>query len=85
MNLFERFATEGMAYPASLLAFGALVILHAPSARVSTPVELQTAPRWLRRLVKVSGSTLQRRCGWLIVVFGTLIIVARLTSDLRLS
>ena len=74
-----HFALEGLALPAFLCAFGALVILMAPTTPVVSAKDSAGAPAWLRRLALANSPKLQRYCGWIMVVLAILIAVGRLT------
>lgn len=46
MELFVRFATEGLYFPALMIAFGSLIILRAPFQPSLSPEEVANAPPW---------------------------------------
>ena len=67
MELFERFATEGLYFPAVMIAFGSLVILRAPFQPPLSPEEFASASPWMRWLISEDPERNQRRGGWIIV------------------
>lgn len=78
MNLFVRFSTEGMDFPAFMTAFGSIVVLRAPSTKTLTENELEAVPAWLRRLARLNSERLQRAGGWAMICGGIFIAMLRI-------
>ena len=76
---FERFASEGLYFPAFMIAFGSLVVLRASSHPVLTEDQIVAAPRWVRWLLPKDMERSQRRGGWTIIGFAVFIALLRLT------
>lgn len=78
MDWFERFATEGLYFPAVMIAFGSLVVLRAPSERSLPPEQIERAPAWGRWLLRMNGPRLHWRCGWVTIGFAIVIAAVRI-------
>lgn len=78
MQWFERFATEGLAFPACLVAFGSLVILRARSVNIPTNDQLAAVPAWVRWVALRNSKQLQRHYGWVIITSAVVIAILRL-------
>lgn len=81
MQWFERFASEGLVFPACMIAFGAMVLLRAASTPTLTRNQLDPVPTWVRWLALKDSRQLQRRGGWAVIAFATVIAIVRLMSN----
>ncbi len=81
MQWFERFASEGLAFPACMIAFGSMVILRASSTPTLTQNQLDAVPTCVRWLALKNSQKLQRRGGWAVIAFATLIAIVRVMSN----
>ena len=81
MDLFIRFATEGLYFPAVMIAFGSLIILRAPSESPLPPDQFASAPPWLRWIISENPERRQRRGGWIIVAAAAFTAIMRLATS----
>jgi hypothetical protein len=77
MQWFEHFASEGLAFPACMVAFGSMVILRASSTPTLTQNQLYAVPTWVRWLALKDSEKLQRRGGWAVIAFAIVIAILR--------
>jgi hypothetical protein len=75
MELFERFATQGVYFQVFMIAFGSLVVIRAPFQQNLSSEQIQAAPAWVRWLVRMDQPRLHRWGGWL-TIGGSVIIIA---------
>ena len=80
MGWFETFASEGLYFPAVMIAFGSLVVLRAPFQPVLTAEQIDAAPAWTRWLIS-NPERLHRRGGWIIIGFAVFIAVMRIATQ----
>jgi hypothetical protein len=80
MEWFYSFATEGLVFPAFMVAFGSLVILRAPSTPKLTENQIAVGPKWLQWLVRKDSETLQRRSGWAMIACAVIVAILRLST-----
>jgi hypothetical protein len=81
MQWFERFASEGLAFPACMAAFGSMVILRASSTPTLTQNQLDAVPTWVRWFALKDSEKLQRRGGWAVIAFATVIAILRVMAS----
>jgi hypothetical protein len=81
MQWFERFASEGLAFPTCMIAFGSIVILRASSTPTLTQNQLDAVPAWVRWLALKNSQKIQRRGGWAVIAFATVIAIVRVMSN----
>jgi hypothetical protein len=77
MQWFERFASEGLAFPTCIIAFGSIVVLRASSTPRLTKNQLDVVVMWVRWLALKNSQKLQRRGGWAVIAFATVIAIVR--------
>ena len=73
MGWFQAFATDGLYFPAFMIAFGSVVILRAPSTKILSENEIRAIPVWMQGLARLNSERLQRRGGWTIIGSSVLI------------
>jgi hypothetical protein len=78
MGWFGRFATQGLYFPALMIAFGSLVVLRAPFQQRLSTQQIQAAPPWARWLLRINSPRLHQRCGWAIIGLAIIIAVVRI-------
>jgi ribose/xylose/arabinose/galactoside ABC-type transport system permease subunit len=79
MGWFELFASQGLYFPAFMVAFGSLVVLRSSSHVALTKEQILAAPPWVRWLIPKNFERSQRRGGWTIIGFAILIALLRLS------
>ena len=75
---FERFSSEGLYFPAFMIAFGSLVVLRAASHPVLTEDQIVAAPKWVRWLIPKDMERSQRLGGWTMIGLAVFIALLRL-------
>jgi hypothetical protein len=80
MDLFERFATQGIYLQVFMIAFGSLVVLCAPFQRNLPSEQIESAPRWGRWLLRTDQPRLHRRSGWFTICTAVAIITLKLLN-----
>ena len=78
MGWFQTFASDGLYFPALMIAFGSLVVLRAPSTKTLSENEIRAIPVWMQGLARLNSERLQRRIGWTIIGFSALIAMMRI-------
>lgn len=73
MELFERFATQGVYFQAFMIASGSLVVLRAPFQQNLSSEQIQAFPAWARWLLRMDQTRLHRRVGWFIIGWSAII------------
>lgn len=81
MQWFHSFATEGLALPAFVAAFGSLVILRASATPKLTDHQVAFGPNWLQWLARKDSKTLQRRSGWTMIACAVIMTILHLAAQ----
>jgi hypothetical protein len=80
MELFVRFATQGVYFQALVIAAGSLVVLRAPFQKNLSTEQIKAAPCWWRWLIRVDQPRFHRMGGWSIIGVSVVTIIAKLAN-----
>ena len=80
MELFERFATQGVYFQAFMIAFGSLIVLRAPFQKNPSKEQIRSVPAWSRWLLRMDQPRLHRRGGWFTIGAAVIIIALKLVN-----
>jgi hypothetical protein len=80
MDLFVRFATQGVYLQAFMIAAGCLLVLRAPFQQNLSNEQIESAPRWGRWLLRMDQPRFHRRSGWFMIIVAAAIIALKLVN-----